>query len=257
MPDPIREKTPDSAPGLDQDQRPIDMVLFCPKCGLQHIDAPDPGANVSHEELRRHGAMSMGPGDVVGWTNPPHRSHLCHGCGHIWRPADVPTNGVAAITTKGKADSDPVNPGDVLQSSEARAVRAERERDEALSHLAAKNALFRESYQLGSEWRTRAEAAESQLASLKERVEGVLRDAVSILEPFARYGDGEDADLIPDECVISLTYDSTTFDEELGGPNTLLGEPFMRRFRKARDFFVSRELVAALASLNAAGGEGK
>src|SRR5574340_600312 len=24
-----------------------------------------------------------------GWDNPPHRSHLCHGCGHIWRPADV------------------------------------------------------------------------------------------------------------------------------------------------------------------------
>lgn len=34
-----------------------------------------------------------------------HRSHLCHGCGHIWRPADVPTNGVAAVKTKGKADS--------------------------------------------------------------------------------------------------------------------------------------------------------
>jgi hypothetical protein len=39
------------------------------------------------------------------WDNPPHRSHLCHGCGHVWRPADVPTNGVATITTKGKADS--------------------------------------------------------------------------------------------------------------------------------------------------------
>ena len=64
---------------------PIDMVLHCPKCGLQHIDAPDE---------RTH-----------GWRNEPHRSHLCHGCGHIWRPADVPTNGVAAVATKGKADS--------------------------------------------------------------------------------------------------------------------------------------------------------
>lgn len=66
-------------------QEPIDMVLHCPKCGLQHIDAPDER--------------------TPGWKNEPHRSHLCHGCGHIWRPADVPTNGVQAITTKGKADS--------------------------------------------------------------------------------------------------------------------------------------------------------
>ncbi|TBR76167.1 MAG: hypothetical protein EPN64_09160 [Burkholderiaceae bacterium] len=38
-----------------------------------------------------------------------HRSHLCvpaaGGCGHIWRPADVPTNGVIAVTTKGLNDS--------------------------------------------------------------------------------------------------------------------------------------------------------
>lgn len=79
---------------------PIDMVLHCPACGMQHIDAP--------EEL----PMPM-PGSAfegsAGWTNPPHRSHLCHGCGHIWRPADVPTNGVAAVKTKGEADSQPVS----------------------------------------------------------------------------------------------------------------------------------------------------
>lgn len=64
---------------------PIDMVLHCPACGKQHIDAPDER--------------------TPDWKNEPHRSHLCHGCGHIWRPADVPTNGVAAVRTKGKADS--------------------------------------------------------------------------------------------------------------------------------------------------------
>ena len=69
----------------DAPAEPIDMVLHCPACGLQHIDAPDER--------------------TPGWVNEPHRSHLCHGCGHIWRPADVPTNGVAAVTTKGKADS--------------------------------------------------------------------------------------------------------------------------------------------------------
>jgi hypothetical protein len=70
--------------GAPVQSRPVDMVLHCPSCGLQHIDAPDDR--------------------TTGWVNPPHRSHLCHGCGHIWRPADVPTNGVAAIATKGKAD---------------------------------------------------------------------------------------------------------------------------------------------------------
>lgn len=59
---------------------------------MQHIDAPEslPFGNVPR---------------IGDWHNPPHRSHLCAGCGHIWRPADVATNGVAAIKTKGKNDS--------------------------------------------------------------------------------------------------------------------------------------------------------
>lgn len=85
---------------LAQPQAPIDMVLHCPVCHTQHIDTPKP----------RH-IVGTGNGyDVPDiwapeWTNPPHRSHLCHSCGHIWRPADVPTNGVAAVLTKGKVDS--------------------------------------------------------------------------------------------------------------------------------------------------------
>ncbi|HYC55854.1 MAG TPA: hypothetical protein VEL28_13045 [Candidatus Binatia bacterium] len=62
---------------------PIPMLLFCPRCGLQHVDGPQPEKN---------------------WTNPPHRSHECQGCGYIWRPSDVCTDGVLAIATKGKAD---------------------------------------------------------------------------------------------------------------------------------------------------------
>lgn len=84
---------------------PIDMVLHCPACGLQHVDAPwQPGAALTNEQI-------VGAEPV--WNNPPHRSHLCHGCGHRWRPADVPTNGVAAVKTKGKADSPPVAPAPV------------------------------------------------------------------------------------------------------------------------------------------------
>lgn len=64
------------------DRDPIPMMLHCPRCSIQHVDAPD--------------------GE---WTNPPHRSHLCHACGCIWRPADVPTAGVQSIETRGKADT--------------------------------------------------------------------------------------------------------------------------------------------------------
>jgi predicted Zn-ribbon and HTH transcriptional regulator len=59
---------------IEVSNRPIDVVLHCPHCKLQHIDAPEPDA---------------------GWTNPPHREHLCHGCRKLWRPAVVYTNGVA------------------------------------------------------------------------------------------------------------------------------------------------------------------
>lgn len=61
---------------------PVAMVLFCPCCGTQHVDTP-----------------------TETWDNPPHRSHLCESCGHIWRPADIPTVGVVAIRTRGKLDS--------------------------------------------------------------------------------------------------------------------------------------------------------
>jgi hypothetical protein len=64
--------------------KPIDMLLFCPVCGALHIDQPDP---------------------VIGWSNPPHKSHLCLNCGVVWRPADVPTNGVLRIKTVGKDDT--------------------------------------------------------------------------------------------------------------------------------------------------------
>lgn len=76
---------------------PVDMILHCPKCGTQHVDAP----------------MILMPddtNDMPVWNNPPHRSHLCAGCGHVWRPADVPTNGIAAIETKGSNDNPIVEP---------------------------------------------------------------------------------------------------------------------------------------------------
>ncbi len=61
---------------------PINLILHCPSCGTQHVDMP-----------------------CGQWTNPPHKSHLCYDCGLVWRPADVCTNGVLGIQSRGKSDS--------------------------------------------------------------------------------------------------------------------------------------------------------
>lgn len=76
--------------GAHDNPEPIDMVLHCPKCGKQHIDAPEPS-------MVGFDAALYGGDWPNRWTNPPHRTYLCGGCGHKWRPANVPTNGVAAL----------------------------------------------------------------------------------------------------------------------------------------------------------------
>jgi hypothetical protein len=64
---------------------PIPMILYCPQCHEQHVDEPDER--------------------TPDWDNPPHRSHLCHACGCIWRPADAATEGVRSIKTAGERDT--------------------------------------------------------------------------------------------------------------------------------------------------------
>jgi hypothetical protein len=67
----------------DMAELPIAMILHCPKCHRQHVDEAEP--------------EHLGPGR---WLNPPHKTHLCRlpeGCGHLWRPADVPTTGVESL----------------------------------------------------------------------------------------------------------------------------------------------------------------
>lgn len=58
---------------------PIEMLLFCPRCGMQHVDAPNA---------------------VQGWTNPPHATHTCQGCGLLWRPSNENTTGALHIAVK-------------------------------------------------------------------------------------------------------------------------------------------------------------
>lgn len=98
---------------------PVDMLLFCPKCEAQHIDAPEPETIKecgecglfrdidAPDECSRCGSTKRGTTGGRRWLNPPHKSHLCHSCGTIWRPADVPTNGVARIKTKSEKDTWP------------------------------------------------------------------------------------------------------------------------------------------------------
>lgn len=81
---------------------PIDMILYCPNCGEQHVDAPEQSVDIDGYSPR------------LDWGNPPHRSHLCHFCNCVWRPADVPTNGVASIKTEGKADTWPAYAGEIF-----------------------------------------------------------------------------------------------------------------------------------------------
>lgn len=126
---------------------PIDMVLFCPACGQQHIDAvddtptpmvPDGVYCYLHFESETGVRWSDGVERRKTWTNPPHRSHLCHKCGHIWRPADVPTNGVQAIQTRGKVDS-PQFPAltPPLDAPKAEMTLIERKAVEVLNHIKA------------------------------------------------------------------------------------------------------------------------
>lgn len=105
---------------------PIDMILPCPSCGMLHVDKPESdmcecghasGYNQhTSEPSSEHFVMPVCPVAEcpcvqfkIAWDNPPHKSHLCRtedgGCGIIWRPADVPTNGVAEIKTKGEKDT--------------------------------------------------------------------------------------------------------------------------------------------------------
>lgn len=86
---------------------PIPMVLHCPNCKAQHIDRPESDEEWN-SKLRAHHA-DLSPESylaiMVRWENPPHKSHLCHNCKTVWRPADLPTTGVAEIRTRGSRDT--------------------------------------------------------------------------------------------------------------------------------------------------------
>lgn len=54
---------------LDLQLKQTDMLLWCPECHERHIDEGD-------------------------FETKEHHTHACQHCGHVWRPAIVPTRGV-------------------------------------------------------------------------------------------------------------------------------------------------------------------
>lgn len=85
---------------------PLDIVVFCPKCGVQHIDAPEPDKCETCGMSDDHGGADH---TFKAWLNPPHKTHRCHNCNHKFRPANVPTNGVATLPGLTKVNSQTPN----------------------------------------------------------------------------------------------------------------------------------------------------
>lgn len=54
---------------LDARMVPVPMLLHCPVCNARHVD-------------------------VGEFSTKLHHTHACQNCGHVWRPAIVPTTGV-------------------------------------------------------------------------------------------------------------------------------------------------------------------
>lgn len=92
--------------------KPIDMLLFCPNCGEQHVDEAKPDLCETCGKSKRNCSCAF----FTAWLNPPHKSHRCSKCNHVFRPANVPTNGVAEIKTKGERDGNPVPQTNALRS---------------------------------------------------------------------------------------------------------------------------------------------
>lgn len=91
----------------------IDMIIFCPKCKLKHIDEPEPNwCKCGHKSFMHEPRGDRGR-DVCEdygclckefkcrWTNPPHKKHLCKpqdgGCGLIFKTSNRNTNGVQSL----------------------------------------------------------------------------------------------------------------------------------------------------------------
>lgn len=92
-------------------EKPIDAVLWCPNCGEQHIDEAKPDicelCGHADEDHPNGGECGCNCEGFTAWMNPPHKSHRCNFCNHVWRPAEGPTNGVIQLSKQGERDESP------------------------------------------------------------------------------------------------------------------------------------------------------
>lgn len=85
-----------------ENEKPVDMILLCPRCQFQHVDEPDfesckncGGQRDAHKPLKTESGIWCN--NFEEWNNPPHRKHRCLKCNHVWKPALIATNGVQAL----------------------------------------------------------------------------------------------------------------------------------------------------------------
>jgi hypothetical protein len=113
---------------------PINAVIMCPECEEQHVDAPDEQCEHTLQLYcsdrcvlaKGHDGKHLTSSDDIPesrrrWTNPPHAKHLCHGCGHLWKPFPFATFGVKC--TGGEAHAGAVS-GGICHSEEGSDARS-------------------------------------------------------------------------------------------------------------------------------------
>lgn len=83
---------------------PVEIVFSCPQCCEPHVDEARPWICETCG-LPEPGCTCV---TFAAWLNPPHKSHRCERCNHVWRPSDVQTNGVKETRTKGQRDGNAV-----------------------------------------------------------------------------------------------------------------------------------------------------
>lgn len=148
--------------GWDAAMSQHDMIIHCPKCGAQHIDAPEPDIcqDCGHPDRDHFNAGERNVcGGCVGinvvchcsnfeaWLNPPHTSHQCHFCTTdgkptVFRIADFPTNGVSEIKTRGSNDNYPEAAAKKEGESSMKAKRGERMTDKLWERVALAEELY-------------------------------------------------------------------------------------------------------------------
>lgn len=98
------KQTPES---VEDRKGVVDAVLWCPQCFEQHIDEakPDVCEDCGHKKQHHLPGTDVSTCERFNpWLNPPHKSHRCNFCNHVWRPAECATNGVLNLAKQGQRD---------------------------------------------------------------------------------------------------------------------------------------------------------